>query len=181
MKDSCPVSIRDRNESLFSSFEFSEWLPMILSRWFVAIFRDDCTYSCVFVKLLIFPPAFIRAKKTIHHFQFTRQKISKIVMFKRIGYSHRALGVEARIGDTETPSDYGMKRISVNRKCGATSSTSTSEEFAIFFCDPPLHGRFLSLQAMEPMQLNIGEVNVFVKGMFSQKFCEKDCNFVWNT
>ena len=79
MKDSCPVSIRDRNESLFSSFAFSEWLPMILSRWFVAIFRDDCTYSCVFVKLLIFPPAFIRAKKLYTIFNSPARKFRKLL------------------------------------------------------------------------------------------------------
>ena len=86
-------------------------------------------------------------------------------MFKRIGFNDRTLGVEARVGDVVVPASYGKKMIIFNQKCGQTSSTSTSEAFANFECSPSLKGKYLSLQSLEPKQMNIGEVNIFMKGM----------------
>ena len=85
-------------------------------------------------------------------------------MFKRFGYKQRTYGVEARIGKTETVASHIGRKISSNKKCGSTSSTSTTEDSAVFICNPTLDGKFLTLQSQSTMEMNIGEVNVFVRG-----------------
>ena len=85
-------------------------------------------------------------------------------MYKRYGFYHRTKGIEARLGETNIAEAFGRKHITFNRKCGSTSSTSTTATVAIFYCKPVLDGKYLTLQSMIANQLNIGEINVFIRG-----------------
>lgn len=86
-----------------------------------------------------------------------------MVMFKRIGFPSRTIQIEARIGNKAWSTSHGRKAITINRKCGATSSSS-SASVATFTCWPRLDGRYLTLQSMAPMMLNIAEVNIYRSG-----------------
>lgn len=90
-----------------------------------------------------------------------KQGIGKVEMFKRFGYNGRTLGLEARVGNTETPVSHGRRHINVNTKCGSKSSVATNQDSAVFLCNPRLTGKYLTLQGMAHSQLNIGEINVF--------------------
>ena len=95
-------------------------------------------------------------------------------MYKRIGYKQRTLGVEARVGDAETKVSHGTRQITANTKCGSTSSVSTDADNAIFVCNPALTGKFLTLQSIAPSQMNIGEINIFVRGLCPLPVCSED-------
>ena len=87
-----------------------------------------------------------------------------MVLLKRVGWATRTLQIEARIGNTPLASSFGRRVITANQKCGATSSGSASLSTATFTCRPRRDGRYLSLQSLARMQLNIAEVNVYISG-----------------
>lgn len=90
------------------------------------------------------------------------QDIGKVEMFKRLGWNSRSIGVEARVGDIKTHTSHGRKVITVNTKCGSRSSVDNNHDSAVFLCNPPLAGRYLTLQTMAHRQMNIGEVNIYI-------------------
>ena len=89
-------------------------------------------------------------------------------MFKRLSWSARTLGVQARVGEIETNASHGQRKISVNKQCGSVSSVATDENMATFLCMPPLTGRYVTLQTIAPSQMNIGEIKIFTVG---KDFC----------
>ena len=90
--------------------------------------------------------------------------VSSVWVIKRFWFPQRTLQLEIRVGRTRTPANYGLTRITANSVCGTTSSR-TNTESEIVNCDSPKNGRYLTLQSLANMMLNIGEVNVYRKGM----------------
>ena len=73
--------------------------------------------------------------------------------------------MEARIGNMRLdPDRNGVQPITLNTKCGATTSHS-KVPFEIFRCIPLLDGQFLSLQNMGKGGMMLGEVNIFSSGL----------------
>ena len=75
-------------------------------------------------------------------------------------YSRR---IEARIGNSYIPNSFGVKQITANKKCGITSSTSSSY-VETFTCLPALDGRYISLQSLYNAGLGVSELSVFTVG-----------------
>ena len=90
--------------------------------------------------------------------------VSSVWVIKRFHFPQRTLQLEIRVGPTRTPANYGLTRITSNSVCG-TSSSKTNTESEIVNCGSPGNGRYLTLQSLANMMLNIGEINVYRKGM----------------
>ena len=80
-------------------------------------------------------------------------------MLKREGVEDRFHNVELRIGNESIPTNYEYSPITINTVAG-DFGTGTTETMAVYEVDPPISGRFITLQAYEWSYLEVDEINV---------------------
>ena len=94
------------------------------------------------------------------------QGISKVVMFKRIGYYDRTLEVETRVSYSGLNTKRGATQYSwmtAGTVCGQRSGTA-SVKVETFRCSPPLDGTHVTMQTYSTVSMNIAELDIFVTG-----------------
>lgn len=89
--------------------------------------------------------------------------ITSVWVIKRFWFPHRTLRLEVRVGPSPLPANHGLRQIVTNKVCGTTSSNAKTEsDYAN--CALPINGRYLTLQSLATVQMNIGEINIYKAG-----------------
>ena len=89
-----------------------------------------------------------------------------VVVNKRFNAYQDFSRVEVRIGNSRVSSSQGQRKITINTKCGLTSAEKTTYPDQKFYCNPPITGKYMSIQSLTNAGLSMGEVNIYQKGIF---------------
>ena len=94
-----------------------------------------------------------------------QQDINRVDLWKSLPYAARAaqVSLQVRIGDLDV-GNYPRRQIIYNTACGDTLPTAANNfPYTSFFCTPALSGRYLTVQVMVSIHLELAEIDVYTE------------------